>query len=98
MFGGLAFLIRGNMCCGVVGADLMLRLGEEGAAAALGKRHVRPMDFTGKVLKSMVYVGPTGLRKDGELEGWVRRAAEFAGTLKARARGARAAPRRTPRA
>jgi TfoX/Sxy family transcriptional regulator of competence genes len=61
MFGGLAFLLNGNMCCGVVSDQLMLRLGESGAAEALTEPHTRLMDFTGKPMKSMVYVDPTGL-------------------------------------
>jgi len=48
MFGGLAFMVRGHMVCGVVRDNLMLRLGSEGATAALGRPHVRPMDFTGR--------------------------------------------------
>ncbi len=53
MFGGLAFLLNGKMCCGVVKDLLMLRLGEEGAAEALTKPHARFLDFTGKPMKSM---------------------------------------------
>ena len=48
MFGGLAFMVDGHMACGIAGDDLMLRLGAEGAEAALQKPHVRPMDFTGR--------------------------------------------------
>lgn len=81
MFGGLAFLSRGNMCCGVVGDTLMLRLGNEGAAQALAEPHTRPMDFTGKPLKSMVYVAAPGIASDVDLNRWVRRAVSFAETL-----------------
>ena len=84
MFGGIAFMLGGNMCCGVNGKDLMLRLGEEGAASALAERHARPMDFTGKPLKSMVYIGPAGTRADGDLRAWVGRAVKFARTLPAK--------------
>jgi len=62
MFGGIAFLLNGNMCCGVVDDDLVLRLGPELAAEALDKPHTREMDFTGKSLKSMVYLAPTGYK------------------------------------
>ena len=61
MFGGLAFLQRGNMVCGVVKADLMLRLGPQAAAEALAQPNTRPMDFTGKPLKSMIYVDAAGI-------------------------------------
>jgi TfoX/Sxy family transcriptional regulator of competence genes len=81
MFGGLAFMLRGNMCCGVSGDMLMLRLGKEGAADALKEPHVKPMDFTGKVLKSMVYVGPEGVATLEGLIRWVNRGADFAATL-----------------
>ena len=53
MFGGLAFMVDGHMACGIAGDDLMLRLGAEGAEAALQKPHVRPMDFTGRPMKGM---------------------------------------------
>ena len=56
MFGGLAFFFQGHMFCGVVKTQLMLRLGEAAAAAALRQPYVRPMDFTGKPMKSMNYV------------------------------------------
>jgi TfoX/Sxy family transcriptional regulator of competence genes len=81
MFGGLAFMLRGNMCCGVAGERLMLRLGNEGAAAALREPHTRPMDFTGKPLKSMVYVDPEGIASPEDLNRWVNRAADFAAAL-----------------
>ncbi len=55
MFGGLAFLYEGRMCCGIVGDDLMLRITSDEFDAALRRRHVRPMDFTGKPLGGFVY-------------------------------------------
>ena len=81
MFGGIAFMVRGHMCCGVNGKDLLLRLGDEKAAAALRERHVREMDFTGKPFKSMVYVSPAGHRAYADLERWIGRAVEFVKTL-----------------
>lgn len=80
MFGGLAFMLDGHMCCGVVGSDLMLRLGIDGADGALARPHVRPMDFTGKPLAGMVYVAPAGLRGVA-LRRWVERASAFVRTL-----------------
>ena len=71
MFGGISFLLNGNMCCGVIDKNLCLRLGEEGATTALGESHTRPMDFTGKPMKSMVFVGPAGYRADDDLKRWV---------------------------
>ena len=81
MFGGTSFLYNGHMCCGVNGEDLMLRLGNEEAAKALAEPHTRPMDFTGKPLKSMVYVNPEGYDSDDSLRAWVDRALHFAKTL-----------------
>ncbi len=84
MFGGIAFLLNGNMCCGVIGSDLVLRLGEDGAAQALKERHTSEMDFTGKPLKSMVYVCPAGYRSDADLRTWVKRAVDHVKSLPAK--------------
>lgn len=81
MFGGLAFLLNGHMVCGVVGEDLCLRLGEVGARNALEQPHTRPMDFTGKPMKSMVYVEPAGIEAARDLQRWVQHAARFVRTL-----------------
>ena len=80
MFGGLAFMLDGNMCCGIVGDRLMLRLGADLAAQALRRPHVQPMDFTGRPMTGMVYVAPEGLRGKA-LRPWVEQAAGFARTL-----------------
>lgn len=80
MFGGLAFMVDGHMCCGIVGSDLMLRLGPAGAETALALSHVRSMDFTGRLMTSMVYVAPEGLRGVA-LRRWVEKATAFARTL-----------------
>jgi TfoX/Sxy family transcriptional regulator of competence genes len=80
MFGGLTFLIGGNMCCGVHGSELMLRLGPERAEQALEAAHVGPMDFTGRPMRGFVTVQPEGLAGD-ELRRWVELAVEFAGGL-----------------
>ena len=58
MFGGICLLLDGNMVGGVVNDDLMVRVGPDGYEDALKQPHARPMDFTGKPLKGMVYVGP----------------------------------------
>jgi TfoX/Sxy family transcriptional regulator of competence genes len=84
MFGGLAFMVRGHMCCGVVGGELMLRIGPEGYDSALSQPHARQMDFTGKPMKGFVYVAPTGFEDDGDLQSWVDRALSFVTTLPAK--------------
>ncbi len=73
MFGGLAFMFRGHMTCGIVGDDLMLRLGDE-AQEALREPHTRPMDFTGKPMRTMLYVSPEGVADDDQLRAWIERA------------------------
>ncbi len=81
MFGGLAFMLNGHMACGVLDTTLVLRLGNEGAAKALKEKHTRPMDFTGKPLKSMVYVDPKGFKTDAALKAWVKCAVDHARSL-----------------
>ena len=73
MFGGLAFLHNGRMCCGIVGTDLMVRVPVEEFEAALRNRHARPMDFTGKPLRGFVYVSPPGRATAASLRLWLSR-------------------------
>jgi TfoX/Sxy family transcriptional regulator of competence genes len=91
MFGGLAFMHDGNMCCGIVGDRLMLRLGAELAEQALKQTHVHPMDFTGRPMTGMVYVAPQGLRGNA-LRAWVEQATGFARTLPPKPSRDQAAP------
>jgi TfoX/Sxy family transcriptional regulator of competence genes len=77
MFGGLAFLWTGKMCCGIVGHDLMVRIHEEGVARALRRAHVRPMDFTGKPMRGFLYIAPPGVATDKALRHWVRSSLSF---------------------
>ena len=84
MFGGLTFMLQGNMCCGVAGDRLMVRVGPEKYDEALGQKHARLMDFTGRPMKGFVFVGSEGLASDGELETWVRRGVDFALSLPAK--------------
>ena len=67
MFGGLAFMLDGHMACGVMGPDLMLRIGAGPSERALAEAHVRRMDFTGKPLKGFVYVAPEGVASEETL-------------------------------
>lgn len=79
MFGGLAFMLNGNMACGVVGEELMVRVGPENYDNALSERYTRPMDYTGRPLKGMVYVEEDAIVEN--LDGWVTRGIAFAGSL-----------------
>jgi len=81
MFGGIAFMVNGNMCCGVVKDTLMARVGPDAYESALAQPHAREMDFTGKSMKGMIYVDPEGLKTEEELKTWVERALEFVLTL-----------------
>ena len=81
MFGGLCFTLRGNMCCGIVGDTLMLRLGDERAKAALRKPHTREMDFTGRPMRGMIYVDPKGIASTVALRSWIELASGFVHTL-----------------
>jgi TfoX/Sxy family transcriptional regulator of competence genes len=81
MFGGIAFMLAGNMAVGVIGDDLMVRLDPADAERALAEPHTRPMDFTGKPMKNMVYVDPQGTASDEDLAGWVEAGADYATSL-----------------
>jgi TfoX/Sxy family transcriptional regulator of competence genes len=81
MFGGLCFLLHGNMCCGIVGNTLMVRVGPDAYEAALAKPHAREMDFTGRPLRGIVYVAPDGVRTGTALKAWVGRGTAFAARL-----------------
>jgi TfoX/Sxy family transcriptional regulator of competence genes len=81
MFGGLAFMVDGHMCCGVTGDDLMLRLGPDQAEKALEEPQVRPMDFTGRPLRGYVFVDAAAVSTESELRRWLRLARDFIATL-----------------
>ena len=73
MFGGLCFMVNGQMCCGLTKTDFMVRVGKDGFAAALAQPHARPMDFTGRPSTGMVYVDPAGYKTEAALAAWVGR-------------------------
>jgi TfoX/Sxy family transcriptional regulator of competence genes len=80
MFGGICFLLDGRMCCGVIHDDLCVRVGAKGYEEALSQAYTRPMDFTGRPLKGLVYVAPTGIQTHASLKKWLQWAADFATT------------------
>ena len=84
MFGGLCILDRGNMACGITSEDLMVRVGADAYADSLALPHAREMDFTGRSMKGMVYVGAEGLAEDDELSAWIERGLSFTATLPAK--------------
>ena len=81
MFGGIAFMVAGNMACGVLGEDLIVRLGDEDGARALAEDGVRPFDFTGRPMRNIVYVSSELTSSDEGLSGWVEAGADFAASL-----------------
>jgi TfoX/Sxy family transcriptional regulator of competence genes len=81
MFGGLAFLLNGNMCCGVIKDELMVRVGPAQHEAALATPGAREMDFTHRPMKGMVLIGADSIESDHDLADWVRRGARFASSL-----------------
>ena len=80
MFGGVCFMVRGHMCCGVTDV-LMLRVGKDAHAAALARPHARPMTFTGRPMDGFVFVDPPGIATDKTLAAWLARGTAFVATL-----------------
>jgi TfoX/Sxy family transcriptional regulator of competence genes len=78
MFGGLAFLVNGNMAFGVVKSELMVRVGPDAYEAALAEPHARAMDFTKRPMKGFVYVSEAGCEEDADLSRWLERGVGFA--------------------
>lgn len=82
MFGGLCFLIDGNMACGITGEnDLMLRVGPDAYEGALEQPGARPMDFTGRPMKGMVFVDPDSCGDEEALAAWLTKGLAFARSL-----------------
>ncbi len=84
MFGGLAFMLNGNMCCCVTEHGLMVRVGRDAYEDALALPHAGLMDLTGRVMKGWVLVQPVGVATDADATRWVAKGAEFAATLPAK--------------
>ena len=81
MFGGLAFLLGGNMACGVRADDLIVRVAANDAETAMGEPGARPFDLTGRPMKGWLQVGPDGHAEDDDLRRWVGRGLAYAGSL-----------------
>jgi len=73
MFGGVGFLLHGNMACGVYKDDLIVRVGADQHEAALKRAHTRVFDITGRAMKGWIMVEPSGLSSDLDLEMWVQK-------------------------
>jgi TfoX/Sxy family transcriptional regulator of competence genes len=81
MFGGLAFLIRGNMSVGVHGSDLIVRIDPDETDAMLKEPGARLFDLTGRPMKGWLLVSPTALKQKAGLEKWVQRGVGYATSL-----------------
>lgn len=81
MFGGLCLMVNGNMFAGVVGDELMLRVGIDSFEELLARPGARPMDFTGRPMKGYLYVAPDGFQSDDDLAAWIAAALGFASSL-----------------
>ena len=82
MFGGITFMLKGNMCCGVIDDSLVVRVGPDAYEGALREPHARPMDFTGRALQGFVYVDRDGFaNNDTSLRQWIERGVNFVQTL-----------------
>jgi TfoX/Sxy family transcriptional regulator of competence genes len=81
MFGGVGYLVLGNMACGVNEDNLIIRVGPAQYEAALTEPHTRPFDLTGRAMRGWIYVDPEGHETLADLERWVRQGIEFALSL-----------------
>ena len=81
MFGGVGFLLHGNMLVGVWKDSLIARIGPDEGDLALREPHVKEFDITGRAIKGWVLVGPEGVEGDEQLGGWIERATKFVKTL-----------------
>lgn len=82
MFGGIGWMLNGNMCVGIYKDWLILRVGPDAQEALLREPHVKPMDITGKAMRGWAMVSRDGLGKtNGKLTRFVRLAETFVGSL-----------------
>ncbi len=84
MFGGVAFLLNGNMCCGLHGGELIVRLKPEETDQALARPHTRIFDMTGRPMKGWILVKPAGLMSEDALAKWVSVGVSYAASLPAK--------------
>ena len=77
MFGGVGFMVNGNMACGVNKLDLIVRVGPKNYEEALSKAHTRPFDMTGRPMKGWVVVLPDGYAAEADLRAWLGQGLDF---------------------
>lgn len=81
MFGGVCFMLNGNICVGVHKQELIVRVGEEQAAVLRRRAHVRPMDLTGKPMKGWLTIGRGGIVRKTDIARYVEAALTFVAGL-----------------
>jgi hypothetical protein len=84
LFGGLGFLLHGNMACGVIDDRLVVRIGKNQHEKAMKNPHVRPFDYPGRAISGWITVLPSGLKEADDLNYWVHMGLSFTGTLPAK--------------
>jgi len=81
MFGGIGYMVRGNMACGVHGDAVIVRVGADRYEEALSEPHTSRFDLTGRPMKGWVWVSSDGVQTDDELEAWMQQGVDFALSL-----------------
>jgi hypothetical protein len=84
MFGGVGFLLNGNLLVEVWKDSLCVRLGPEQAEEALPEPHVKEFDITGRPMKGWVLVAPEGVEDAGQVKAWIQWAVKLVGKLPAK--------------
>jgi len=84
MFGGVSFMVHGNMACGVHKDELIIRVGPEAYLDTLNRPGARPFDLTGRPMSGWVSVRPAGFETDHSLREWIELGLAFAKTLPAK--------------
>ena len=81
MFGGVGFMVNGNLACGVHKNNLIVRVGPENHTAAMARPHTLPFDMTGRPMAGWLMVEPPGIATESELKAWVDQGLAFARSL-----------------
>ena len=81
MFGGICYLLHGNMVCGILKNDLIVRVGQKDYADILTLPYTREFDITGRPMKGWVLVSASGIASDKALKGWIEKGISFVKSL-----------------
>jgi TfoX/Sxy family transcriptional regulator of competence genes len=84
MFGGMCYLLHGNMLCGVIDERMIVRMGKERQNESMSRPHTRPFDFSGKAMVGWLMVEPDGWQSEEDLADWVQICLDFVRTLPAK--------------